>query len=297
MKNIVIVEANKKYVFSNEKEVIEQFLGQDYYELNKKEQYEKLKLKTFMNATIRKLPVKDIQQGEAIENMEEEQYILWDEETFLLSLAKNNDIVMYEKENANMFAKNINKENLERVSKEYIRINDCANALLKNKIQSLELRNKRKTEEENEKIKKALAEVDIILENTELEIKNKIPDKFQNYIKENKDDKHRIQLQTEKGLIEQNIRKETKEILALIYREYLCTKEERQKLIAQERQEREKEKREKYDINVEEILENRRNKKETNQMKTETEKALIEIAEEKWYQEIIHKVLKIFKIK
>lgn len=297
MKNIVIVEANKKYVFSNEKEVIEQFLGQDYYELNKKEQYEKLKLKTFMNATIRKLPVKDIQQGEAIENMEEEQYILWNEETFLLSLAKNNDIVMYEKENANMFAKNINKENLERVSKEYIRINDCANALLKNKIQSLELRNKRKTEEENEKIKKALAEVDIILENTELEIKNKIPDKFQNYIKENKDDKHRIQLQTEKGLIEQNIRKETKEILALIYREYLCTKEERQKLIAQERQEREKEKREKYDINVEEILENRRNKKETNQMKTETEKALIEIAEEKWYQEIIHKVLKIFKIK
>lgn len=297
MKNIVIVEANKKYVFSNEKEVIEQFLGQDYYELNKKEQYEKLKLKTFMNATIRKLPVKDIQQGEAIENMEEEQYILWDEETFLLSLAKNNDIVMYEKENANMFAKNINKENLERVNKEYIRINDCANALLKNKIQSLELRNKRKTEEENEKIKKALAEVDIILENTELEIKNKIPDKFQNYIKENKDDKHRIQLQTEKGLIEQNIRKETKEILALIYREYLCTKEERQKLIAQERQEREKEKREKYDINVEEILENRRNKKETNQMKTETEKALIEIAEEKWYQEIIHKVLKIFKIK
>lgn len=297
MKNIVIVEANKKYVFSNEKEVIEQFLGQDYYELNKKEQYEKLKLKTFMNATIRKLPVKDIQQGEAIENMEEEQYILWNEETFLLSLAKNNDIVMYEKENANMFAKNINKENLERVSKEYIRINDCANALLKNKIQSLELRNKRKTEEENEKIKKALAEVDIILENTELEIKNKIPDKFQNYIKENKDDKHRIQLQTEKGLIEQNIRKETKEILALIYREYLCTKEERQKLIAQERQEREKEKREKYDINVEEILENRRNKKETNQMKTETEKALIEIAEEKGYQEIIHKVLKIFKIK
>lgn len=293
----MIVESNKKYVFSNEKEVIEKFLGQDYYELNKKEQYEKLKLKTFMNATFRKLPVVDIRQGEVIEDIKEEQYILWDEETFLLSLAKNNDIVMYEKENVNMFAKNINKENLERISNEYIRINDCANELLQNKIQGLTLSNKKKIEGENEKIKKALAEVDIILENTEQKIKDKIPKEFKKYIKENKDDKHKVQLQTNKELTEQNIRKETKEILALIYRDYLCTKQERQKLIVQERQEREKEKQEKYDTNIEKILENRKNKNRIEQLETENEKALIEIAEEKWYQKIIHKILRIFKIR
>lgn len=297
MENIVIVESNKKYVFSNKKEVIDQFLGQDYDELNKEKQYEKLKLKIFMNATFRKLPVVDIRQGEVIEDIKEEQYILWDEETFLLSLAKNNDIVMYEKENVNMFAKNINKENLERISNEYIRINDCANELLQNKIQGLTLSNKKKIEGENEKIKKALAEVDIILENTEQKIKDKIPKEFKKYIKENKDDKHKVQLQTNKELTEQNIRKETKEILALIYRDYLCTKQERQKLIVQERQEREKEKQEKYDTNIEKILENRKNKNRIEQLETENEKALIEIAEEKWYQKIIHKILRIFKIR
>lgn len=293
----MIVESNKKYVFSNKKEVIDQFLGQDYDELNKEKQYEKLKLKIFMNATFRKLPVVDIRQGEVIEDIKEEQYILWDEETFLLSLAKNNDIVMYEKENVNMFAKNINKENLERISNEYIRINDCANELLQNKIQGLTLSNKKKIEGENEKIKKALAEVDIILENTEQKIKDKIPKEFKKYIKENKDDKHKVQLQTNKELTEQNIRKETKEILALIYRDYLCTKQERQKLIVQERQEREKEKQEKYDTNIEKILENRKNKNRIEQLETENEKALIEIAEEKWYQKIIHKILRIFKIR
>ena len=54
-----------------------------------------------------------------------------------MSLAKNNDIVIYEKENANKFTKDINKESLERVAKEYIRINDCADELLENILKTL----------------------------------------------------------------------------------------------------------------------------------------------------------------
>lgn len=147
MENIIVVEGNNKYVFSDEKQVIEQFLGKDYYQLNKIEQYKRLKLKTLMNATFRGIPVRDIQQGESIENIENKQYIIWDEETFLLSLAKNNDIAMYEKENANIFAKSVKKESLERISKEYIRINDCVNEILQSKMQSLNFENDKKSKE------------------------------------------------------------------------------------------------------------------------------------------------------
>lgn len=89
-----------------------------------------------MNAIFKGIPIKDIRQGDVINNIEEQQYIILDEETFLLSLAKNNDIVIYEQENANKFAKDVNKEDLERISIKYIRINDCVNEILQKKIQS-----------------------------------------------------------------------------------------------------------------------------------------------------------------
>lgn len=144
MNDIIVVEGKNKYTFSDRKEMLEQFLGKDYSKLNKHEQYEKLRLKTLMNSTFKGIPVKDITKGDIVDNIIDTQYIIFDEETFLLSLAKNNDIVIYEKENADIFTKSINKDNLERINREYIRINDCANAILQNKIKSLHLDNKSK---------------------------------------------------------------------------------------------------------------------------------------------------------
>lgn len=137
MENIIIVEEKEKYVFENIEEVVKQFLGKDFYELNEEEKYKRLRMRTAMNSTFRNIPIKDLKKGEKVLDIKEEQYIVYDEETFLLSLAKNNDIVIYEKENANLFAKNIDKSNLERVAKEYIRINDCANELLENRMENM----------------------------------------------------------------------------------------------------------------------------------------------------------------
>ena len=139
MNDIIIVEGKNKYTFSNKKEVIEQFLGKDFYQLNEDEKYKKIKLRTLMNSTFRGLSVKDITKGDLIENIEDPQYIILNEETFLLSLAKNNDIVIYEREDANQFASNISKEQLEKVNKDYIRVNDCANELLQEKIKNANL--------------------------------------------------------------------------------------------------------------------------------------------------------------
>ena len=137
MEDIIIVEGKEKYCFSEIKEGVEKFLDKDFYTLTEEEKYNKIRRKTMMNAILRKTAVKDLIKGDLVKDVKEKQYIILNEETFLLSLAKNNDIVIYEKENANKFAKDIDKKNLERVADEYIRINDCTDELLKNILKKL----------------------------------------------------------------------------------------------------------------------------------------------------------------
>ena len=137
MEDIIIVEGKEKYCFSEIKEAVEQFLDKDFYSLTEEEKYDKIRRKTMMNAILKKTAVKDLTKGDLVKDIREKQYIILNEETFLLSLAKNNDIVIYEKENANKFAKDIDKKNLERVADEYIRINDCTDELLKNILKKL----------------------------------------------------------------------------------------------------------------------------------------------------------------
>lgn len=137
MEDIIIVEGKEKYCFSEIKEAVEQFLDKDFYSLTEEEKYDKIRRKTMMNAILKKTAVKDLTKGDLVKDIKEKQYIILNEETFLLSLAKNNDIVIYEKENANKFAKDIDKKNLERVADEYIRINDCTDELLKNILKKL----------------------------------------------------------------------------------------------------------------------------------------------------------------
>lgn len=151
-----------------------------------------------------------------------------------------------------------------------------------------------------QKYKKALSEVNIILAHTEKEVKDKIPEYFIQYIKENMDKNHRIKIQNNKELLEQNIMLETKQIIALMYRDYICTKDEREKLIRQEKEKYkriEKEKQEKYKIDFKKIAERRSQKNIIDKVKTKEKSSLIERKEEKWYNNIIDKILKIFKIK
>lgn len=151
-----------------------------------------------------------------------------------------------------------------------------------------------------QKYKKALSEVNIILAHTEKEVKDKIPEYFIQYIKENMDKNHRIKIQNNKELLEQNIMLETKQIIALMYRDYICTKDEREKLIRQEKEKYkriEKEKQEKYKIDFKKIAQRKTQKNIIEKVKTKEKSSLIERKEEKWYNNIIDKILKIFKIK
>ena len=87
------------------------------------------------------------------------------------------------------------------------------------------------------------------------------------------------------------INNDTKAILALIYRDYIVDTEKRNKLIQEEKAQREiyeKELREKY--NPDEIFKNRTVKED----EVINNNQLIEVKEAPWYKKIIESILRIF---
>lgn len=75
----------------------------------------------------------------------------------------------------------------------------------------------------------ALAEVDYILGITSEEILKKIPKSLLNFIKKQKTNNYQFTINEELSLAEQSLRKETRAIISLIYRSYLCSPEQSKK--------------------------------------------------------------------
>lgn len=78
--------------------------------------------------------------------------------------------------------------------------------------------------------KNALAEVDMILKLMSKDMLNKIPNSFLNFIEQKKSKSYIPNLNMELSLNEQDLLNETRAILSLIYRSYLCNSEESRKL-------------------------------------------------------------------
>ena len=127
-------------------------------------------------------------------------------------------------------------------------------------------------------------DISIIINMMPAEMKNKISSNFISFIENNKSDKYVSNIDPKIPLKEQNIRKETKEILGIIYRDYLCDEKEREELIKKNNKKIE-EMNNTYDIKN--VFEKRSNNiKEIN-----NEKQLIVVKQEKWY----YKIFKFFK--
>ena len=93
-------------------------------------------------------------------------------------------------------------------------------------------------------LKKAFSEVDMILDLIDSEMKNKVSANFIKFIKEEKDNNYKPNINPELPLEEQNILPETIDILALLKLNYWCNEEEKKELLKQFQ----KEAKEKYDI-------------------------------------------------
>ncbi len=133
-------------------------------------------------------------------------------------------------------------------------------------------------------------DISIIIKMMPIEMREKISKSFINFIEKNKSNNYVSNINPKIPIREQNIRKETKEMLGIIYRDYLCSNEERNKLLKQEEQEikqYEEELRQKYDPN--DIFKNKQ--KEYNYEKEKANVAMVEYKKET----LIEKILKFFK--
>ena len=137
----------------------------------------------------------------------------------------------------------------------------------------------------------ALAEVEEILQNTEEELVTKIPEKIRQFIRENRNQEYSANIVNDKPLNEQNILPETQALLALIYRSYWATEEEKQEFAQRDSVELEKVKQDLYSSNM---FENKKDKVE------EVQKEITDIVlvkEEKWYQKAWKRLYSLFKRK
>lgn len=143
----------------------------------------------------------------------------------------------------------------------------------------------------NDVYRNAFKEVYDILENTEKELVIKIPTKFINFIKNNMNNNYKSNIQTNVGIDKQQLSKETEAILALIYRSYWATDEEKKKFAIKDHQEI-IEKEEYQGIDIYEIFEKRKN---INNITIDNN--LMVIKKENFIKRIFNKVLNILKRK
>ena len=77
-------------------------------------------------------------------------------------------------------------------------------------------------------IQEALAEVDILLDNIEVQILETIPIDVRNFIKRNALATSTFRYDVSKALAEQKLMPETKGIISFLYKEYICDENEKQ---------------------------------------------------------------------
>ena len=133
-------------------------------------------------------------------------------------------------------------------------------------------------------LKKAFSEVDMILDLIDSEMKNKVSANFIKFIKEEKDNNYKPNINPELPLEEQNILPETIDILALLKLNYWCNEEEKKELLKvlnKNEQQFQKEAKEKYDIDK--------------LLKTNKTKEIINMPEKGESENFIKKLIKFIK--
>lgn len=143
--------------------------------------------------------------------------------------------------------------------------------------------------------KQALTEVLEILKYTDSTTVKKIPNKFITFLNENCDKNYKCNINFANDNWEDTLKEETQYLIALIYRDYIVSAEERKDLLIEEKREREKQEiklREKY--NPDNLFKSKHY--EIPDKFTENTQ-LIEIQQYSWYKRLYRKILAIFGIR
>lgn len=149
--------------------------------------------------------------------------------------------------------------------------------------------------------KQSLSELNMILHLMDREYFDKLPQKFVDFLESNMDREYSPNISKDIPINEQELKKDTKVLLSLLYRDYWCDEEKRTMLKQKDaiaKAEHEKEIREKY--NPDNIFKDSKKiesvvVEEFNAEDSYEEKALVEYSEMKWYKKLINRILSFFK--
>ena len=139
-------------------------------------------------------------------------------------------------------------------------------------------------------------DISVIISMMPAEMKSKISNSFINFIENNKSNNYVSNINPNIPLKEQNIRKETKEMLGIIYRDYLCNKEERINLLQEEKRELTKLEDEKREIYTPDNIFKKNNLKDNNEEKSIKDEVSIVEYKESIIKRIITKIKNLFHI-
>lgn len=129
------------------------------------------------------------------------------------------------------------------------------------------------------------SDISIIIGMMPKEMKDKISNNFIDFIENNKSRQYVSNINPNVPINQQGIKKETKEMLGMIYRDYLCLDDERIRLQEEDRNEIKK--------NYNKLQEKYQRDNLFIKEKKEKEKRLVVVTKEKWYKKIF-RVLKKF---
>lgn len=145
--------------------------------------------------------------------------------------------------------------------------------------------------------KQSLTELNTIIHYMDMEYLKKIPQKFINFISENMDSNYEPNISKNIPINEQTLKKDTRVLLSLLYRNYWCDEESKTELIKEDllvKDIYEKELREKY--NPDNIFKNKKEQIDnisTSQVQ-ENVTSLVEYKEQTWYQKIFENIRNFF---
>lgn len=141
--------------------------------------------------------------------------------------------------------------------------------------------------------KQTYSEIDDFLELLDEKTRNEVPTKLREFFKKEKDNNYHKEINPNISIKEQNLKKETLALIALLNLQYWCKdekeKERLKQVYANNENKYQEELRKKY--NPDNIFKN------TNTEANKEEVALVEVKEEKWYQRILTFFRKMFKNK
>ena len=143
-----------------------------------------------------------------------------------------------------------------------------------------------------EKTQIAFSQVYDIINHFEKDLYNKIPKKFIVFLQENKDDNYISDIDYTKSINEQPLLHETKVILSIVYRKYICDEQKKNKLREEDNyryNDDQKALEEKYRIDFNKV---KGKKQDVVYMQDNLPKV-----NKKWYHKIIENILRIFKVK